>query len=855
MKKYTTINKWIDYYYNLENTIITNNSINLALFSLFHILNKLSANHYILIQFKIKTTSGHYRSISYVQTIKLSDFELLSETFIEFWNIKSEEYFLEKVSDIIFTYKILPLESDINTSKMNKHYNIISESRGKTTFFGYNLPNTMDFSQWGYINYYSDQFAYVAKANYKAIYHINIFDNYTKVELKLKDKILISFTDTMNDKDNLDSFTRTIKRQEYIFRDSKLIIKKIIKDVPFLKPLKASIFKSDTFLVMDLETRNINNIMIPYCISIYDGKTPVSFYLTEYKNSDEMLTTAVNYLMKRKYNQYKIFLHNLSYFDGIFLIKIISDLSKTIKPIIRDGRIIDLNLQFNNNKSSIYFRDSYLLLPASLKKLAINFKVQQKGLFPHLFVNNSDIDLNYIGKIPEYKYFNEDEISLDEYNNYCTKFNTNNWNLKSECIKYCEQDCISLYQVINEFNKQIFKLFRLDILKYPTLSSLAFGIFRTKILGDSQIPLIDGDLYHDIKKGYTGGSVDVYKPYGEQIYRYDVNSLYPYVMKEYPMPTGHPTYFEGDISQIEKKPFGIFEVEVESPKDINIPLLQLRYKTNNGVKTIAPKGKWISTYLSEELYNASNYGYTFKILKGYLFDKEYIFKDYVDFLYNIKVNSSKESPDYIISKMLLNSLYGRFGMTPEIENHMILSNNEALKIYNKYEVRNVCDFNNGRELLSYFDGNISEQRKNLNISIPISLAVTSYARIHMSQFKTMKDINLYYTDTDSIDINKPLEDKYIGKELGKMKLEHIFDKILFLAPKVYSGVTSSDTITKIKGFKNYTKFENLLPLLNKNEKLELHQDKWFRYLSKGHIEIKDEIYTLKVKDNKRKFYI
>jgi hypothetical protein len=121
-------------------------------------------------------------------------------------------------------------------------------------------------------------------------------------------------------------------------------------------------------------------------------------------------------------------------------------------------------------------------------------------------------------------------------------------------------------------------------------------------------------LYHEIKKGYTGGSVVVFKPYGENIYRYDVNSLYPYVMKEYPMPTGNPTYFEGDISQIEKKPFGIFEVEVESPKDINIPLLQLRYKTDKGLRTIAPKGKWNSTYFSEELYNASNYGYTFKIL-------------------------------------------------------------------------------------------------------------------------------------------------------------------------------------------------------------------------------------------------
>lgn len=53
----------------------------------------------------------------------------------------------------------------------------------------------------------------------------------------------------------------------------------------------------------------------------------------------------------------------------------------------------------------------------------------------------------------------------------------------------------------------------------------------------------------------------------------------------------------------------------------------------------------------------------------------------------------------------------------------------------------------------------------------------------------MKDITLYYTDTDSIDIDKPLPSKYIGKELGLIKLEHVFKETIFLAPKVYGGIT------------------------------------------------------------------
>jgi hypothetical protein len=149
----------------------------------------------------------------------------------------------------------------------------------------------------------------------------------------------------------------------------------------------------------------------------------------------------------------------------------------------------------------------------------------------------------------------------------------------------------SLYKIIEKFAKKIYELFRLDIHKYPTLPSLSFAIYRSNFLNESfQIPLINGEMYKDLKIGYTGGSVDVYKPYGETVYVYDVNSLYPYVMKSFPMPIGQPTYFEGDINIKYKRPFGIFDVEITAPEDLNIPILQHRLKTINGHRTISPLG-------------------------------------------------------------------------------------------------------------------------------------------------------------------------------------------------------------------------------------------------------------------------
>lgn len=119
-----------------------------------------------------------------------------------------------------------------------------------------------------------------------------------------------------------------------------------------------------------------------------------------------------------------------------------------------------------------------------------------------------------------------------------------------------------------------------------------------------------------------------------------------------------------------------------------------------------------------------------------------------------------------------------------------------------------------------------ENNSNYNISISIASAITADARIHMSQFK---HLDLLYSDTDSIYIKGKLDNKYIGTELGKMKLEYILFEAIFLGPTVYGGIINNKTqhieIIKIKGFKYNVSFDLLKSLLIKDNKLELKQDK------------------------------
>lgn len=104
-----------------------------------------------------------------------------------------------------------------------------------------------------------------------------------------------------------------------------------------------------------------------------------------------------------------------------------------------------------------------------------------------------------------------------------------------------------------------------------------------------------------------------------------------------------------------------------------------------------------------------------------------------------------------------------------------------------------------------------------NVNIAIASAITAYARIHMTQFKNNPDFNLFYTDTDSIYIDKPLSLELVSNtDLGKMKLENKLNKSIFISPKIYCLETiDNKVIYKVKGLSHDVEltmldFENLL---------------------------------------------
>jgi hypothetical protein len=136
-----------------------------------------------------------------------------------------------------------------------------------------------------------------------------------------------------------------------------------------------------------------------------------------------------------------------------------------------------------------------------------------------------------------------------------------------------------LYEVLVKANKQVFMDYDVNMTDNLTISGLATRIFL-KDFYNNNIPVISkASIYRDIKQAYYGGITEVYKPYGKNLYYYDVNSLYPYVaLQDMPGLECSKIQFFTDKQDLGNL-FGFFNCIVQSPLDSYLGLLPVRTKT------------------------------------------------------------------------------------------------------------------------------------------------------------------------------------------------------------------------------------------------------------------------------------
>jgi len=632
------------------------------------------------------------------------------------------------------------------------------------------------------------------------------------------------------------------------------------------------------FMTMDIETIKIDSKLYPYLICAYNGNDFITCYANDSLDQDSLFSSFITKLLDniKSGTTFYVYAHNLSGFDGILLMKhLLNYTGAKVEPLMFNGKLISFKFKFNGK--TIIFKDSFLMLPMSLRALCKAFDISMdKGHFPVLLDN-----IMYEGVIPHFSYWTD--MSFETYQSLSNKYKDKIWSYKDESIKYCQIDCKVLFIIIQKFNELVFNEFSVNINKTLTLPALAMVIFKTLYMPKDTIYQLLGKVDAYLRQSYTGGAVDAYIPHNrvtdsglfEKLYYYDVNSLYPFVMSSIKMPVGKPIAFEGNIRSIDSNAYGFFYCKITSPDYLEHPILQRRITTQDGVRTIAGLGGWVGWICSAEMDNAMRFGYQFEILKGYQFDQANIFEGYVQKMYSLRMEYPRSHPMNLIAKLLMNSLYGKFGMKPE---------SSIVEIYSTSTPEDTIQFNNaldtyGESLEDYLkiDNNYVIVRDNLSnykyddqddlyhgldVNVGIASAVTSGGRIWMSLLKNNPNYNLYYSDTDSVVIDSPLPTKLIGNDLGLFKLEYEVDRAVFLAPKVYGFITTSGLeIIKVKGLSktalHNVHITDLEKLLVKDSSLDFTQDKWHKKIFEGDISIHQVCYRLKCTSNKRSllFYL
>lgn len=265
------------------------------------------------------------------------------------------------------------------------------------------------------------------------------------------------------------------------------------------------------------------------------------------------------------------------------------------------------------------------------------------------------------------------------------------------------------------------------------------------------------DYDQDVRQSYKGGFTylnPVYKDkdIGEGIVL-DVNSLYPSVMHDQPLPYGEGVFFKGQYKHdsLYNLYVQMFTCQFEL-KDGYIPTIQLKnnlsfvptqYLTSSNGEEVTMCLTSVDLELFLEHYHVYNIeyhsGWKFKSTMG-------LFTEYIDKWTRVKVESTKNGNKAMrtLAKLMLNALYGKFALNPNVQSK-----------------------------IPYYDNGIIRYSKGAKetrspIYIPVGTFITAWAR-YKTITSAQKVYHMFaYADTDSLHL-----DLKLPKELSELSNDEL----------------------------------------------------------------------------------
>ncbi len=267
----------------------------------------------------------------------------------------------------------------------------------------------------------------------------------------------------------------------------------------------------------------------------------------------------------------------------------------------------------------------------------------------------------------------------------------------------------------------------------------------------------------------------------------DINSLYPYCMYEKDLPWGQPIYFKDKYKQN-----NIYNLYIQrfscifNIKPNHIPTIQVKQSKYGFCETEylkSSEGESVTLALTNidlELF-FKHYDIEEESLKyedGFMFkSSKCLFTDYIDKWMSRKVQAGVDKNEGMkqSAKLMLNSLYGKFGTALERKSKSPYLEDDIVR----YKLEDSKDVEGLYIPLASF---VTAHARSVTIST--AQAITDYS---LKKYK--KDL-YYYSDTDSIKTGLTEEEvrefcRIDDLKLGYWKNEGIAKKAKFIKPKCY----------------------------------------------------------------------
>lgn len=397
-------------------------------------------------------------------------------------------------------------------------------------------------------------------------------------------------------------------------------------------------------------------------------------------------------------------------------------------------------------------------------------------------------------------------------------------------IEYVKNDCLIVARAIKSMKE--------NGLSKMTAASNALHNYKSRLEKkefDRLFPQISIDIDRDCRKAYKGGWTYLNPKFKDKLVGkgrvYDVNSMYPWAMKYCALPWGDPLYYEGEPTEDELFLLFIHCMSCKFKlKDGCYPSIQIKgsmrfidteYLTESGEENVLLYLTNVDYKLFFDTYDVWDIkhicGYRFRQIKG-------MFADYIDYWYNKKAEYKKECnmSMYYVAKLMLNSLYGKFGSNPRKRSKYPYLDNET-------------------DIVKYEYG-IYETGK--TAYVPVAAFITSYCRDKIIRTAIKCGDRFIYADTDSVhiigDFDPDIEiDDY---RLGAFKCESVFDRAKFHRAKCYIEDINGFLDKKCAGLPKKAKVNLNFDTMNPGEEF---YGKLVPKNIKGGVILEERIFTIK----------